>query len=148
MEKRDLTTDPKYTIGIAANRLDISVHALRLYESEGLIIPHKTDTNRRIYSDLEIEKIKCIKNMIHNEGLNFAGIRRVLALVPCWYLKKCDTDMGKKCDAYNSRKYPCWSAKDETFEQKGDCRNCMVYKSLVECDDIRKSIHEAAKNSN
>ena len=146
MDKKDITTDPKYTIGIAAKRLGVSVHALRLYESEGLILPCKTETNRRIYSDLEIEKIKCIKNMIHVEGLNFAGIRRVLALVPCWKIKGCNTDNGQKCVAYNTRTYPCWSAKEDTFDERDDCRECIVYQTLVECDDIRDFLQNSTCN--
>ena len=70
-------TEPIYTIGVAAGKLSISVHTLRLYEAEGLIIPFRTETGRRIFSDLELEKVKCIRSMIQEEGLNFEGIRRI-----------------------------------------------------------------------
>ena len=54
------SNEPVYTIGVAAMKLGISVHSLRQYENEGLIIPFKTATGRRLYSDLELEKILCI----------------------------------------------------------------------------------------
>ena len=135
-------TEANYTIGITSKKLGVSVHALRLYEAEGFIIPVKTETGRRLYSDLEIEKVKCIKNMIQKEGLNFAGIRRVLALVPCWKITGCDTNNGEDCEAYKKRKYPCWSAKEKTARDHDNCRDCDVYRKLVSCEDIRKYIQE------
>lgn len=135
-------TEANYTIGITSKKLGVSVHALRLYEAEGLIIPVKTETKRRLYSDLEIEKVRCIKNMIQNEGLNFAGIRRVLALVPCWKITGCKSNNGEDCEAYKNRKYPCWSAKEKKVREHGNCRDCEVYKQLVKCEDIRKLMQQ------
>ena len=102
--------EPVYTIGVASAKLGISVHALRLYETEGLIITHKTPTGRRLYSDLELEKVKCIKKMIQEEGLNFEGIRRLLAFVPCFKLRKCSSKHGTICKAYNMSTKRCWAA--------------------------------------
>ena len=79
-----INTDPIYAIGIAAKKVGVSVHLLRVYEREGLILTERTETGRRFYSDLELVKINCIRRMINEYGLNFAGIRRLLALLPCW----------------------------------------------------------------
>jgi len=48
---------PVFSISIAAQLLGISVHTLRMYEREGLIIPFKTRTNRRLFSENDIERI-------------------------------------------------------------------------------------------
>ena len=50
--------EPVYTPAVVANKLHLSTHTLRLYEAEGLIIPCRTNTGRRLYSDVELEKIK------------------------------------------------------------------------------------------
>ncbi|MFH2031950.1 MAG: MerR family DNA-binding transcriptional regulator [Bacteroidota bacterium] len=44
----NIPTEPKYTISSAANLLGISVHTMRMYEKEGLIIPFKKESNQRL----------------------------------------------------------------------------------------------------
>ena len=46
---------PKYTISSAATLLGISVHTLRMYEREGLIIPFKKESGQRLYSDIKMQ---------------------------------------------------------------------------------------------
>ena len=135
--------EPVYTIGIAAKKLGVSVHSLRLYESEGLIRPFKTETGRRLYSDLEIEKVQCIRHMIQDEGLNFEGIRRLLALVPCWKLRKCDANPDKRCSAFEERKEPCWASENKCLHPMDNCRDCPVYQKLVNCRDIHRFIYQS-----
>ncbi|MFC1670678.1 MerR family transcriptional regulator [Spirochaetota bacterium] len=131
-----------YTIGVASEKIGISDHSLRLYESEGLIIPHKTKTGRRLYSDLDLEKVLCIKQMIKEEGLNFEGIRRLLSLVPCWKIRNCNSDNGAKCKSYMNRTKPCWDTEEKCLNPLESCRDCTVYKSLVNCDDVESYIKE------
>ncbi|MCU0821216.1 MAG: MerR family transcriptional regulator [Spirochaetes bacterium] len=134
-------SEPVYTIGIAAKKVGLSVHTLRLYEAEGLIITYKTETGRRLYSDLEIEKIVCIRSMIHQDGLNFEGIRRILGLVPCWKLRKCNSGRGTKCRAYQMRTRPCWSSGEKCIAPYPSCRDCPVYQGLVHCSDVEKLVY-------
>ena len=61
--------EPIYSIGIAAKKLKISVPALRVYEREGLLLPYRTETGRRIYSHQDIERISAIRKMIRDEEL-------------------------------------------------------------------------------
>lgn len=135
--------EPVYTIGIAARKLGISVHSLRLYESEGLIRPFKTDTGRRLYSDLEIEKVQCIRQMIQEDGLNFEGIRRLLSLVPCWKLRDCGASSEKRCNAFEQRKKPCWATEEKCLKPMDSCRDCPVYQRLVNCKDIHRYIFQS-----
>jgi len=140
-------TDPVYTIGIAAKMVNLSVHSLRLYEAEGLIIPFKTETGRRIYSDLEVEKIKCIHSMVQEQGLNFEGIRQMLALVPCWKLRDCKSDCGMKCNAFLRRTAPCWATEEKCMHPLPSCRDCEVYQNLASCEDVRRLIHSIPEGS-
>ncbi|MGB9664543.1 MAG: MerR family transcriptional regulator [Ignavibacteria bacterium] len=61
-------SNPKYKISEAAKILGISVHTLRMYEREGLIIPYKKSTKQRVYSDEDIDRLKCIRNAINEEN--------------------------------------------------------------------------------
>jgi MerR family transcriptional regulator, heat shock protein HspR len=145
MNKDNSTTEisfyePIYTIGIAAKKLNLSVHTLRLYEAEGLLVPYKTETKRRIYSELEMEKVRCIRSMIQDDGLNFEGIRRMLSLVPCWKIRKCKSEKGKNCSAYQERIVPCWASDAKCMNPLPSCRDCSVYRSLVHCEDVQKYI--------
>ena len=135
------SSEPVYTIGIAAKQVNLSVHSLRLYEKEGLILSHKTKTGRRIYSDLELEKIRCIRTMINEEGLNFEGIRRLVALAPCWILRDCNPNNIKECRAYRDRIRPCWDSEQKCHHPLPSCRDCDVYKKLVKCEDVYKYIY-------
>ena len=48
--------EPVYTIGVAAAKLGVSVHTLRLYETEGLIITYKTSTEEGCIQTLNLKK--------------------------------------------------------------------------------------------
>lgn len=135
--------EPVYTIGVAAAKLGVSVHTLRLYEAEGLIITHKTETGRRLYSDLELEKVKCIKKMIQEEGLNFEGIRRLLAFIPCFKLRKCNSKYGKTCNAYNISTKPCWATTEKCIDPYPTCRDCPVYRKIVSCEDVQNLVYSS-----
>jgi MerR family transcriptional regulator, heat shock protein HspR len=142
-KKSEKFLEPVYTIGIAAKKLGVSVHSLRLYESEGLLRPFKTETGRRLYSDLEIEKVLCIRQMIQEDGLNFEGIRRLLALVPCWKIRDCDASTEKRCNAFENRKKPCWATEEKCLHPLEHCRDCDVYQKLVNCNDIHRYIYQS-----
>ncbi len=141
MKADDPFLEPKYTIGVASSKLNISVHSLRQYEREGLILSFKTPTGRRLYSDLELAKIQCIKRMLKDEGLNFEGIRRLLALTPCWNIRKCTRKGKKVCASYKNFSRPCWATEEKCHEPLADCRTCPVYYSIIGCEDLKKFIY-------
>ena len=102
------SNNPIYTISNAAKLLDISVHTLRMYEREGLLIPFRKNSNQRLYSDKDLERVKCIKKTINEDKINIEGIRRVLALIPCWSIIKCSSEDKKNCEFFSSYNKPCW----------------------------------------
>jgi len=141
-----MTTDlnnPKYTISNAANLLGISVHTMRMYEREGLIIPFKKESGQRLYSDKDIERIKCIRISINEEKLNIQGIRKILSLIPCWAIVECSETDRANCQAYTSVSQPCWmiNHKDNICAGK-DCRECEVYNSFGTCESIKNKLKE------
>ncbi|MEN8222090.1 MAG: MerR family transcriptional regulator [Acidobacteriota bacterium] len=134
--------EPIYTIGIAADRIGVSVHTLRQYETEGLILSHKTSTGRRIYSEMELDKVRCIKNMVSEQGLNFEGVRQLLSLIPCWKIRDCCDNEDEECKSFTKRKTPCWSSEEKCKYPYPDCRDCEVYRNLISCDDLKKYIYK------
>ncbi len=145
-ERNEAFYKPKYTIGAAARILKISVPTLRLYESEGLILTFKTDSKRRLYSDLEIEKIKCIMKMIREQGLNFEGIKNLFALIPCWFIKRCSEEERARCTPYLERKVPCWASEEKCPNPLPDCRECEIYRKFSKYSDLRISITDLMKS--
>ena len=133
-----LDNSPVYTIGIAAQLTKTSVHALRTYEKKGIIIPHITESNRRLYSAADIERIKCIRKHLDEDGLNIAGIKTLLATIPCWLIKPCSEESRKICDAYTNTLAPCWEAENKAPEcVDADCRECPVYRMGDSCGDVK-----------
>ena len=51
-----------YSIGAVAQMLDIHPQTLRIYEREGLVKPHRSSGNTRIYTDEDIKKIELIQS--------------------------------------------------------------------------------------
>lgn len=129
---------PVYTIGIASRLTNTSVHAIRMYEKKGIILPHITKSNRRLFSNSDIDRIKCIRKHLDEDGLNIAGIKALLATIPCWLIKPCSKESQKICDAFINVLKPCWEAENKAPEcATSDCRKCDVYKMGNLCGDVK-----------
>ena len=80
---------PVYTLSIASTLSGIPVHSIRQYIYKGLIIPYKKESNRNLFSQVDILRLKYIHKLLVEDGLNIAGIQSILALIPCWAIRKC-----------------------------------------------------------
>lgn len=130
--------EPIYPIRTAAKLLNISVHTLRKYEKEKLIIPFKKSTSHRLYSDSDIKRIRCIRSAINKSKISINGIKTIYSMMPCWEIIKCSKEDRSRCGAYLSHRGPCWEVKgDDTVCASKDCRACSVYNDYGECDSIK-----------
>ena len=68
-----------YVISIAAELAGVHPQTLRVYERKGLLRPERTQGNTRRYSDDDIARLQRI-HQLTNEGLNLAGVMRVMEL--------------------------------------------------------------------
>ena len=68
-----------YAISVAADLVSMEIQNLRVYERRGLVSPDRTAGGSRLYSRADIERLHRIRDLLA-EGLNLAGIGRVLAL--------------------------------------------------------------------
>jgi MerR family transcriptional regulator, heat shock protein HspR len=69
---------PRYVISIAAQMLGVHPQTLRLYEREGLIEPQRSGGKIRLYSERDIEKVRCIMRLTNDLGVNLAGAETIL----------------------------------------------------------------------
>ncbi len=69
-----------YVISVAARILDMHPQTLRKYERVGLIMPSRTRGMSRLYSDEDIARLKLIKHLVENIGLNHAGVHLAMEL--------------------------------------------------------------------
>ncbi len=72
-------TTRTFMISIAAELSGMHPQTLRMYERRGLIQPQRSARNTRLYSDEDVDRLKRIQEL-SAEGLNLAGIARVLGL--------------------------------------------------------------------
>jgi DNA-binding transcriptional MerR regulator len=70
---------PLYTIGIAAEILATHTRTLMMYEHLGLVVPNRTATNRRLFSQRDILTLAAIQRLTRGHGLNLVGARYVIA---------------------------------------------------------------------
>jgi MerR family transcriptional regulator, heat shock protein HspR len=69
-----------YFISIAARMLGMHPQTLRKYERLGLVQPTRTIGSMRLYSREELERLKLIKRMVDDAGINLAGVQRLLSI--------------------------------------------------------------------
>jgi MerR family transcriptional regulator/heat shock protein HspR len=129
---------PVFTLSTTSTLSGIPVHSIRQYIDKGLIIPFKKESNRNLFSHVDILRLKYINNFLNNDGLNISGIRKLLAIIPCWAIRSCSKEERKTCQAYHSDTYPCWEASEKGILCKNtNCRECDVYRIVENYPDIK-----------
>jgi len=69
-----------YFISTAARLLHMHPQTLRKYERLGLIRPSRTVGSMRLYSRDELERLRLIKHLVDEAGINLAGVERLLSI--------------------------------------------------------------------
>lgn len=130
-----------YTLGIASQLSGIPAHSIRQYIEKGLLIPFKCESKRHLFSMNDISRLKHIHELIQDRGLNFAGIRALLSMVPCWKIKECGEKDSQKCKRYLMDYQPCWEASKKSLACKNkNCRECKVYTCLSNSAELKSVI--------
>ena len=134
---------PVYALRIASQLSGVPTHSIRQYIDKGLILPHKLDSNRHLFSQNDVNRLKVINQLLHEKGLNFAGIRALMATMPCWAIRNCSPEDRELCLAYSADSDPCWEASVKGRECRNrDCRECEVYRYLSEGRDLKSVLRE------
>ena len=69
---------PIYTISVASEILETHPRTLMMYEQLDLVVPHRTSTNRRRYSQRDLLTLQAIQRLTREHRLNLAGARYVI----------------------------------------------------------------------
>ena len=113
---------PIYIISSAADLLGVHPRTLHLYEEKGLIAPARKG-NRRFYSANDLQWIRTVRYLIHEQGLNLEGLRRLLALTVLLEFEAAPQELQAQCQVFVGRTSPCWQNGSAEF----DCHVCSVY---------------------
>ena len=77
----DWESKPRYVISVAARIIGIEAHTLRYYERLGLVEPERSSGNIRLYSEGDIERLRYVKALMSDCGVNLAGVEVALRLM-------------------------------------------------------------------
>ena len=69
-----------FFISVAARMLGMHPQTLRKYERLGLVRPTRTIGSMRVYSRGELDRLKVIKRLVDDGGINLAGVQRLLSI--------------------------------------------------------------------
>jgi len=76
--------EPRHPINFVAHRTGLSTHVIRVWERRyAAITPQRTDTNRRLYSDADVDRLKLL-NQVKAQGQSI----RLIAQLPNHELKQ------------------------------------------------------------
>ena len=69
-----------YFISMAARLLEMHPQTLRKYERLGLVRPTRTVGSMRVYTHDELDRLRLIKHLVEEAGVNLAGVQRLLEI--------------------------------------------------------------------
>ncbi|MDP2718519.1 MAG: MerR family transcriptional regulator [Dehalococcoidia bacterium] len=73
--------DSFFSISIVSKITGLHAQTLRYYERAGMVEPSRSQGNVRLYSLADIERIKQMKNLIDELGVNLAGVEVIFKLI-------------------------------------------------------------------
>jgi len=73
-------SEPCYVISVVARMLGVHAQTLRYYEKAGLIEPSRSQGRVRLYSQRDVERLRQIKTLMDDLGVNVAGAEVIIHL--------------------------------------------------------------------
>lgn len=72
--------EPVYVISVAARLAGLPCWVLRVLDQEGIVVPRRTDSNRRLYSDADIATLARVRHLTEDREVNIAGVKVIFEL--------------------------------------------------------------------
>src|SRR3954465_12608947 len=69
-----------YVISVAATLSGMHPQTLRQYDRLGIVSPGRAAGRGRRYSHRDIQRLREVQRLSHDDGINLAGIKRILEL--------------------------------------------------------------------
>ena len=117
---------PVYPISVAAELAGVHPRTLYMYEKQQLLIPARRGT-WRFYSKDDLAWIRVIRFLLHEGGINIAGLQRLLALMPCADMRNLSAEQCQGCSKTRTKSMPCWTVSSTRADRK--CHACKVYQN-------------------
>ncbi|MER3466771.1 MAG: MerR family transcriptional regulator, partial [Armatimonadota bacterium] len=73
--------EPLFPISVAAKLCGVHPQTLRAYERQGLISPARVNDKNRMFSEVDIERVRRIQRLTQELGVNLAGVEVILRLL-------------------------------------------------------------------
>ena len=93
-----------FVISVAAELAGMHPQTLRQYDRLGLVIPARTKGRGRRYTNRDVQRLRDVQRMSQEEGINLAGIRRILEL------ERRVEALEEECDALRGAALGCRDA--------------------------------------
>lgn len=136
-----------YTMGIASKKSGVPISVLREYESNGLLIPHLTDTNRRVFSDTDIRNARQLRKLQKEHRLSLAALRFLAGCLPCWMIKGCSPEERERCERLDAAGEPCWCKV--SLQNRAECEQCQcceVYRAIEDLGNLKALVMRLTRN--
>ena len=72
--------EPVYVISVAARLAGLPCWVLRVLDQENIVVPVRTDSNRRLYSDNDIALLARVRYLTEERHVNIAGVKVILEM--------------------------------------------------------------------
>ena len=69
-----------FLISVAAELAGMHAQTLRTYDRLGLVSPRRSSGGGRRYSEHDVDLLREVQRLSHDEGVNLAGIKRIIEL--------------------------------------------------------------------
>jgi MerR family transcriptional regulator/heat shock protein HspR len=69
-----------FLISVAAELAGMHAQTLRTYDRLGLVRPRRSSGGGRRYSQNDVDLLREVQRLSHDEGVNLAGIKRIIEL--------------------------------------------------------------------
>lgn len=69
-----------FLISVAAELAGMHAQTLRTYDRIGLVSPRRSSGGGRRYSERDVDLLREVQRLSHDEGVNLAGIKRIIEL--------------------------------------------------------------------
>ncbi len=76
----DPNDEPVYVISVAARLAGLPTWFLRVLDDEGVVVPVRTDTNRRLYSDNDVARLIRVRHLTRDRKVNVDGVKVILEM--------------------------------------------------------------------
>jgi len=72
--------EPVFQISIVSRMIGLHQQTIRSYERVGLVKPHRTQGNTRLYSQADVERLRTVTRLVNDLGVNLAGVDVILRM--------------------------------------------------------------------